>query len=180
LNLMKKSFAIYFLAAAVLCLVSGFSAKADTITLSWGEQNGTGTLPFTIDAGTLAFTVPTGQSIVGAVFSSTLGNSTIPNTAVMNVFVNGVLVGACLPGDPVCATSAVPTPFSYTYTTADLLSLATGLADLTITQTDCCVIRLGDSTLVITTAPTAAPEPGSLALLGLGVFGLAALKLSKR
>jgi len=171
---------MYVLAAALVCLVSTTSAKADVIDLTWVEQNGTGTLPFTIDAGPLTFTIPSGQSIVSAVFTSTLGNSTVPNTAVMNVFVNSVLVGTCAEGDPVCANSTSPIPFTYTFTAADLLTLAGGVADLTITQTDCCVIRLGASELVITTAPTAAPEPGTLALMGFGLLGLAAIKLSKR
>src|SRR5215470_17028966 len=189
-NPMKKSFMIYFLAAALLCLFSGISAKADTLTVTWGEVNGPDLFPGfftgTIDAGAMPFTIPSGQTIVGAIFSSTLGNSNPldfdGSTAVMTVDVNGVQVGSCPDKSSPCwIGTGSPIPFTYTFTSADLLALGSGTADLTITQTDCCVIRLGASTLVITTSPTTAtPEPGSLALLGFGVLGLAALKLGKK
>lgn len=183
---MKKGTIAIFALAALLCLLSGVSAKADTITLTWTQQDGpTGQpLPYILDSGTDLFTIPTGQVIVGAIFTSALGNPNafLDSTAVMNVDVNGVQVGSCPnTSSPCWIGTGSPIPFTYTYTATDLLSLATGMADLTITQTGCCAIRLSPSTLTITTAPiTATPEPGSLALLGLGVLGLAALKLGKR
>ena len=79
-----------------LLLIPSLS-KADSFTFNWGEQNGPDvsapngpSLPFTLDAGSLVFMVPAGQTIVDAVFSSTLGNSIVGSTAVMNVFVNTV------------------------------------------------------------------------------------------
>ena len=178
-----RSIAIYSVAAILVLLVSGVSAKADTLTVTWGEVNGLvfqPPLPYTQDAGSVPFSVPAGQSIVGAVFTSTFGNSVFPNTAEINVFVNGILVGSCSSFLDPCFEGASPTLFSYTFTSTDLLALGSGAADLSITQVSNNIIRLGPSTLTITTAPVGAPEPGSLALLGVGIFGLAALKLSKK
>jgi len=117
--MVRKVGILALLTVSVFFLVS--PAKADSITVTWGEQNGLfdQRLPFTIDAGTVAFAIPNGQSIVSAIFTSTLGNSTVSNTAVMDVFVNSILVGSCKPGDIVCAFSDAPTPFTYIYTSAD-------------------------------------------------------------
>ena len=183
---MKKGTIAVFAVAALFCLLSSASAKADTITLTWTQQNGpTGQpLTYTLDAGSDVFTILTGQEIVGAVFTSALGNSNsfLDSTAVMNVYVNGIQVGSCPDRSSPCWNgTGNPIPFTYTYTATDLLSLTSGMADLTITQTDCCAIRLSPSMLTITTAPiTATPESGSLSMLGLGVLGLAAVKLSKK
>jgi PEP-CTERM motif len=178
LNMRRILLTVSLVFLAVLLIPS--LSKADSFTFNWGQQNGTGTLPFTLDAGSLVFTVPAGQSIVDAVFSSTLGNSTAPSTALMNVFVNTVKVGSCPTKSSSCFDGG-PNLFSYIFTPTDLLALATGSVDLSIVQTDCCFIRLGASTLTIDTAPTTAmPEPATLAMLGTGLFGLAALRRGKR
>jgi hypothetical protein len=170
--------AVSLIFLAVLLIPS--LSKADSFTFTWGEQNGSGTLPFTLDAGSFAFTVPAGQTIVDALFSSALGNSKSPSTADMNVFVNTVKVGSCPSRSSTCWNTG-PNPFTYIFTATDLSALATGSVDLSIVQTDCCVIRLGASTLTIDTATTAsAPEPATLALLGTGMFALAALRRRKR
>jgi hypothetical protein len=123
------------LALAVLLLPA--VSKADTITVNWGEQNGPdgAALPFTLNAGTMVFTIPAGQQILNAVFSSTLGNTLVGSTAVMNVFVNGIQVGSCPSGSSPCFLGG-PNPFTYTFTSGDLNSLLSGTADLTITQLD--------------------------------------------
>jgi PEP-CTERM motif len=187
---MKLRIIVIFATAALLSLLSGVSAKADTFTLTWIDQNSPSipsSFPFTQDGGTDFFTIPAGQEIVGAVFSATFGDTFANDTALIDVDVNGVQVGACTSMTDQCfysflgPTPKSPTPFGYTYTSADLVTLGTGMADLTVTQLSPSYIRLGSPTLVITTAPiTAAPEPGSLALLGFGVLGIAAVKFSKR
>ncbi len=164
------------IAIGILALLTPALGKADVITVTWPEQNGpdagcvgiilgscTG-VPVTLSS-LMTFTIPAGQSIVSAVFSSTYGNSTVPNTAIETITVNGVQVGACTSSLNPCWNGLSPTPFSYTYTAADLLTLLSGTADLVATQTDCCIIREGVSTLVITTTP----EPGTLALFGSGI-----------
>jgi PEP-CTERM motif len=164
-------------------------SKADSFTFNWAELNGPDvsapngpSLPFTLDAGSLVFMVPAGQTIVDAVFSSTLGNSIVGSTAVMNVFVNTVRVGSCPSFLSPCAQfGQAPIPFTHSFTPTELLALATGSVDLSVVQSGCCVIRLGDSTLTIDTVPaTATPEPATLAMLGTGLFGLAALRRRNR
>ena len=164
---MFKHAKLLLVGATLLLMVAAPSVvSASTYTLTWPEVNACGTWPCTFDAGTMSF--PAG-TVVSAVFSSTFGNSTVPNTAIMSVFVNGVDVGDCASASDPCWGAGSPTPFTYVYTAGDLASLNSGLADLTINQTDCCVIRLGVSTLVVTTVP----EPGSMLLLGSGILGLA-------
>lgn len=182
-----RSIAFCLLAAGLVCMVSGTPVKADTLTVTWSEVNGPDLSPGfftgTFDAGLMSFAIPAGQTIVGAIFTSALGNENFfdGSTAVMTVDVNGVQVGSCPDRSSPCwQGTGSPIPFSYTFTAADLLALGSGTVDLTITQTDCCVIRLSPSTLVITTAPVGTPEPGSMALLGFGILGLAALKISKK
>jgi PEP-CTERM motif len=172
-----------FLFLALLLIPS--VSKADSFTFNWAEQNGPDasgpngpSLPFTLDAGSLIFMLPAGQNVVDAVFSSTLGNSMVGSTAVMNVFVNTVEVGSCPSFLSPCAQfGQAPIPFTHSFTPTELLALATGSVDLSVVQSGCCVIRLGDSTLTIdTTAATATPEPATLAMLGAGLLGLAAVR----
>jgi len=185
---MRRNFWTVSLLFIAILMIPSLS-KADSFTFNWGEQNGPDvsapngpSLPFTLDAGSLAFTVPAGQTIVDAVFSSTLGNSTVDSTAVMNVFVNSVEVGSCPSNLSPCAQFGQgPTPFTYIFTSTDLLALAIGSVDLSIVQSGCCSIRLGDSSLTIDTEPAVTtPEPATLAMLGIGLFGLAALRRQER
>jgi hypothetical protein len=167
-----------FVVIAVLGLCGAFSAQAASFTLNWPEQNGPGVsegFPYVLDAGTQLFTIPLGETVIAAGFSSTLGNSEASSTAVMDVSVNGVLVGSCPNRSAPCWVGGGPYSFTHAYTSGELSSLNTGSANLTITQNDCCVIRLGASSLDITTGPggSGIPEPSALALMGSGLISLA-------
>jgi hypothetical protein len=177
---MKKSFTIYFLAAALLCLVSGISAKADDIQ-TLGAYDGT---LFSIDPGPFdpptvvgTFNILAGDTSL--TISGFFGNSNLfPNSSGVQIFLGSILVAECVEFTT-CYTSLTQTAWTDTLTGADLAALGTGPVDLTAVQTSQFTVRLGVTTLDQVTA-TATPEPSSLALLCLGVFGLAAFKLSKK
>jgi hypothetical protein len=178
---MRRIFVAVGVIFLAVLLIPSFS-KADTFTFNWAEQNGLSEqpLPFTLDAGSLAFAVPAGQTIVDAFFSSTLGNTRVGSTAAMDVFVNSVLVGSCPSTLSTCWIGG-PNPFTFSFSGAELSALATGSVDLSIVQTGCCRIRLGASTLTVDTRPTTeTPEPATLALLGTGMFGLVVIRRRKR
>jgi hypothetical protein len=124
--------------------------------------------PLTV--GTYTYSIPAGEVITGADISGTFGNSTVPNSAGVDLNLDGLLVGQNVQGGP-GYTNQSPTPWSYTFTPADLALLLDGSAEFTATQTSEYVIRLGQTNLNIHTAP-ATPEPASMALLAGGVLPL--------
>lgn len=150
------------LLAALVFVMAASCLQAGVIVLTWPEQNGPDNpvLPYTLDAGSQSYTIPAGETILSADFASTMGNSSVASTAVMDVFVNGVLVGTCPDRNAPCWNGLVP--FTYNFLASELSALAGGSADLTVTQTDCCVIRLGASDLTITTGTSGSvPEPAT-------------------
>ena len=160
-----------FLTAAALPMMT-----AGTITATLPEFNGTfqnANFPQpTVVVGSFSYTIPIGQRIVAAVFSSTFGNSTVTNTAGVDVSAGGIMVGSCAALAP-CDTAATVTPFSFTFLPSSFSTLASGSLVVTATQTSGNIIRLGTETLSITTAT---PEPGSVALLGLGLISLGVIR----
>ena len=129
--------------------------------------------PLTV--GTVVFSVPAGERIVGATVSGFWGSSVIPDsTAGVDVLVDGILVARCVKHAPNCYDPApAARPWSYTFTDADLRKLSDGAATMTAVQTSDDTVRLGQSTLSIKTAP--GPVLGVPTLSSLGLVWLAAV-----
>lgn len=176
-NMKIRSIAIYLVAAALICLASGVSAKADDIQ-TVGEYNGivdSGD-PGPFDPPTVVGTFNILAGDTSLTISGFFGNSVVPNSSGVQIFLGSILVAECVEFTT-CYTGLTPTTWSDTLTGTDLASLGTGTVDLTAVQTSQFTVRLGVTTL---DQVTATPEPSSLAFLSLGVFGLAALKLGKK
>ena len=161
--------------AAAIMLGLATSAQAATYSFTAAEYNGNGSLGAAL-VQTWNVVLNAGEHVVSASFASTWGNSTVPNTSVGDVTVGGNTVGSCSRVEP-CWSSSSPTAFSYTFTGAQFASLL-GSVDLFYNQTDCCVIRLGTSTLTIQTSVVPIPAAGALLFPAIG--GLVALRARRR
>jgi hypothetical protein len=152
------------------------AAQAATYNFTAPEFNGDGNLgPALIETWNVVLGI--GEKIKSAMFESTFGNSTVPNTAIGTVSVGGVTVASCSDTSEPCWFDGTPTPISYAFAPGEFASLL-GMIDLIYDQTDCCVIRLGESTLTIETAAIPLPAAGLLFVPALG--GLAAVALRRR
>ena len=162
---------------AAAALMSAASANATVLVFNAGEYNGDGSLgPATVTSWNVV--LPGGESIVSANFTSNFGNSEVNSTATGFVTVGGVTVGTCNGSGNPCWDSP-GAPINYNFLASEFASLL-GNIDLVYTQTDCCVIRLGASTLTITTQATGAvPEPANWAMLIAG-FGLTGAVMRRR
>ncbi len=154
---------------------ASFPLAAGTITATLPEFNGilisSGFPQPSVNAGTFSYSIPNGQFITSAVFSSTFGNSKVGNSAGVDVQVGGILAGSC-PALAICDTGLIPTPFSYTFQPGAFAALGSGSLAVTATQTSGNIIRLGAETLTITTNT---PEPASILLFALGLAALGVL-----
>src|ERR1700733_12788876 len=113
---MLKSTALAALSFTALILTLSASAQAGVIIVSptFGASNqtappdttdyegifydGTETFPLpSISIGTFTFTIPTGESVIGATISGTFGDVNIPVTTLTDLFVDGgtIEVGEC-------------------------------------------------------------------------------------
>ena len=164
------------MAAIAMFLVSS-PAMATTITADLPQFSGpldTIPVPPLQTVGTFTYTLPTGETIVSALFKSTFGNEFFPNTAPMNVLVDGILVGQCADAADPCNSGANNTAIFHTFTKSDFAALADGLAILQVDQIALRTARLGASSLVIETATSdlaATPQPASLTLMAIGLTG---------
>lgn len=163
------------LAAAMMWGLAASGANAATYNFTTGEYDGDGNIGAALIA-TWNVILGAGEHIVSATFSSTWGNSSVPNSAEGFVTVGGNTVGACTPAEA-CYNAQSPTPFSYAFSASEFASLL-GNVDLFYTQTGCCIIRLGESTLKIETASVPVPAAGALLLPALG--GLVAFGKRRR
>jgi hypothetical protein len=155
---------------AFAALAATTPANASVVISTLPEFNGNGTVANTF-IGTFSYVIPAGETIVSATFESTFGNTQVNSSATGDVTVDGVIVGSC-PGDGNPCWNGPGAPITYNFLSSEFTLLADGSADLFYNQTDCCTIRLGASTLTITTAASdGVPEPSTWAMMLLG-FGL--------
>jgi hypothetical protein len=123
-----------------------------------------------------------GASLFTAMISGTYGTAIVPSsTAGYDLFLDGILVSQCVYPDPGCwGNGADYRPWSYTFSGAELSIFDDGVADLTVVQTSATNVRIGGITLEGRFAATSVPEPASLLLLGMGLFGVGVVARGRR
>jgi hypothetical protein len=145
--------------------------------------------PSSISIGNFIFTIPTGVHVISATISGTFGDVNNSATALADLYVlnGGIEVGECdssMGGTvfPPCATGTVNgslVPWSYTFTAANLSSLASdfsaGSLDFTAVQNGFGSVIVGTPVLDIAVSP----EPGSIFTLAGGLFALVGLRRRK-
>lgn len=202
-NPMKKRFTIYFLAAALFCLVSGISVKADVIdfdTLTGPDLFGLTTpqtLTFLTSSGTLTITggtiltnatnFPADPSSVygttnccGYSNTITLTFTSAINNFFMDLFNGQIFTDTFTVSDNLGNSQSFTIPPN-TSSGVALVSFPTVGSTISITTNDPSWDFLIDNIGFNEPTPgTAVPEPGTLSLLALGGLGLAALKLNKK
>ena len=164
------------LAIALIPPAAGGSIVS-TLPAYSGSFNNTGPFPLApVTVGTFSDPAVLVSSIIGATIGGTFGNSAYPNSSGVNVYADGVLLASCpqWPANLVpCNSGSSPTAWSFSFPAADFSLLASGNVDLTAVQTSGNIIRLGQTTLNITTVPEPRSWIFALAgLAGLAIYGL--------
>jgi hypothetical protein len=139
--------------------------------------------PASIPIGTFDFTVPTGLQVTGATISGTFGDENIGVTALTDLFVLGgtIEVGECDDPSDDCATGANSlVPWSHTFSSAELTSLATDFSGGSI---DFTAVQNSPFGAVVVGGPELdiqySPEPASIFTLAVGLLAIPALRRRK-
>ncbi len=204
----KSSVALYLVAAALLCLVAGVNASADIINLE--DQTGPSlfslatpaTLNYATSSGPLSITggaILTNTKNLPADETSVYGTAS-PNFGLSSSFSNTITMTFTSPINNFFFDLLNGQTYTETFTVADNLgnsqtftlapNLSLGLVTvgfptvgsvITITTVDPSWDFFIDNIGFNQATPgTATPEPGTMALLGIGVLALAAFKLMKK
>jgi hypothetical protein len=174
------------------------SSRAGDITSTIGlfdetpDFSGNYPLP-AVNLGDFTFSLPNGFIVAGATISGTFGNNDVPGTtnitADSDYFVDGTGIEVATCDTPNIASTftptlacdsgsmtGAPTPWSYTFTAAQLTILAplfaAGSVDFNVVQNFYGAVETGPITLDI--AP--APEPATIFVVSLGIAGIALLR----
>ncbi len=154
-----RMFGLLRLAFGCLAALAWGAAGASTILVAFPEFNGprleAGPFPAApITVASRTFSIPPGDKVTAATISGFWGSNIDPSsTAGVDVRLDGVLVAQCVKKPrPSCYSSdALQQSWSYTLKEGELSVLNDGVATLTATQTSDISIRLGETTLVVTT-----------------------------
>lgn len=169
---MSSISALRALGLAVGMLVTSAS-QAGNLSVTLPEYNGNGVTGATETVGTFTFSVPTGQTVIGATISGFFGNSVAASTAAADIYADGIKVATCVYQAACWKNQTAPLAWSYTFAATDLGIFADGNVVLTALQSKGVAIRLGETTLsLVTQALPAVPEPSTYALM---LGGLAAM-----
>lgn len=166
---------LLIVAPVLLALAFASLAMADNVQ-TLPEYNGTGsyTDPGPYQPPTVVGTFDILAGDTAATISGQFGNSTVGSSAGVDLYLGSILVAQCVEF-AACYNGDVA--WSDTLTAGQIASLGTGLVDFTAVQTSQYTIRLGVTTL---DQATAAPEPATLGLLGMGLLGLSTLGLRRK
>lgn len=154
---------------AIAAMAIATVAQATTIIVSLPEFNGDGTITAQT-VGTFNFVIPAGEHVVTARIDGQFGNSVTPSTATQTDLLDGVTVANCAGPGNFCWDSG-PEAWSHVFFSSELAIFGDGNATLVANQTDCCVVRLGVSTLTLTTASVPEPATWGLMIVGFGLVG---------
>lgn len=131
-------------------------ATAATIVLNFPAFSGPvieGGFPVVTMVGKQELTLPPGETIVAATVSGAWGNSEwTQGTAGVDVMLDGLLVARCLKPDPNCwGPTSGTVPWTRQLAINERAVLKPGVITLTVVQTSDTRVRLGDTTVTITT-----------------------------